>query len=379
MKRLLPVSFFLLALFLAGSAAEAQISINESQMQGILLNSKRMNYYMGYGTPPTIDLGSPMGSSQTFDFSVLSGETEKDSLHQEFVDPTGQPGATEFPTANLCSPEVIIDTSLGAELSLVSYFRLQSDGFYILGFYSKVSFPPFPDQITIERHNPPQLLIPLPLAYGTSRTVVDTGVSDASPDDYTVTTTTVACDGWGDVTFPAVLGIQGAPKSALVQCLRATQTTVEEDYASGSFVDRRKSVAVVYITADGTLLSVEQADTAYTGGNASVVAVDYSMRVGTSDVRQVSPLLPEGFALTQNYPNPFNPSTTIGFSVPASGRVTLRVYDLLGREVSTLVDGQLAPGSYEATFDAAGLPSGMYVYRLVSGTYTETRKMNVLK
>jgi hypothetical protein len=69
----------------------------------------------------------------------------------------------------------------------------------------------------------------------------------------------------------------------------------------------------------------------------------------------------------------------IAFSVPAAGQVRLAVYDVLGREVATLVDRQMAPGSYEATFDAAGLPSGLYLYRIVSGSFVETRKMNVVK
>jgi Secretion system C-terminal sorting domain len=75
-------------------------------------------------------------------------------------------------------------------------------------------------------------------------------------------------------------------------------------------------------------------------------------------------LVPEEYALMQNYPNPFNPSTTIKYQLPKSGIVTLKVYDILGREVTTLVDGFKIEGRYEATFNASSLASGVYLYRL---------------
>ena len=88
---------------------------------------------------------------------------------------------------------------------------------------------------------------------------------------------------------------------------------------------------------------------------------------------------PAAFALEQNYPNPFNPSTSIRFRVPEEGWVTLAVYDLLGREIATVVDGQKAPGSYAVEFDASGLASGLYVYRLTAGSFTQTRKMMLVR
>ncbi len=85
--------------------------------------------------------------------------------------------------------------------------------------------------------------------------------------------------------------------------------------------------------------------------------------------------------LQQNYPNPFNPSTRIGYRVQGTGDrvVTLKVYDILGREVATLVNERKAPGNYEVRFDASGLSSGVYVYRLTAGEFSQSRKMLVLK
>jgi polygalacturonase len=89
--------------------------------------------------------------------------------------------------------------------------------------------------------------------------------------------------------------------------------------------------------------------------------------------------IPEFTQLLQNYPNPFNPSTNIGFRIAESGFVTLRVFDLLGREITTLVNGFKKPGSYEVTFDQRDLANGIYIYRLESDKYNYSRKMILLK
>lgn len=89
--------------------------------------------------------------------------------------------------------------------------------------------------------------------------------------------------------------------------------------------------------------------------------------------------IPSSFQLFQNYPNPFNPSTVISYQVSTVSYVTLKVYDILGREVATLVNGRQNTGSYTVAFDGSKLPSGGYFYRLNAGTYTATRKMMVVK
>lgn len=89
--------------------------------------------------------------------------------------------------------------------------------------------------------------------------------------------------------------------------------------------------------------------------------------------------VPQTYALEPNYPNPFNPSTTIRFDLPEAVHVRLVVYDLMGRAVQRLVDGEMAAGSYEALFDGAGLPSGTYLFRMTAGSFTRTGRMMLLK
>jgi Secretion system C-terminal sorting domain len=98
-----------------------------------------------------------------------------------------------------------------------------------------------------------------------------------------------------------------------------------------------------------------------------------------TDVGERVATTPERFALDQNYPNPFNPTTRIAFSLPSRSFVSLEVYDPLGRIVATLVHAELAPGSYEKEFNGNGLASGIYFYRLHTGSFTQTRKLMLLK
>jgi hypothetical protein len=88
---------------------------------------------------------------------------------------------------------------------------------------------------------------------------------------------------------------------------------------------------------------------------------------------------PTSFELTQNYPNPFNPSTTIRYSMSTLEFVTLKVYDVLGNEVATLVNEEKPVGSYEVDFNAARLSSGIYFYKLQAGSLVETKKMILMK
>jgi subtilisin family serine protease len=101
-----------------------------------------------------------------------------------------------------------------------------------------------------------------------------------------------------------------------------------------------------------------------------------SIITGIKDNNNQNPIT---FELNQNYPNPFNPSTVIKYSLAAAGNVTIKVYDILGNEIKTIVNENKAPGTYSVTFDAKGLPSGVYLYKLTAGNYTSVKKLVLLK
>jgi hypothetical protein len=100
---------------------------------------------------------------------------------------------------------------------------------------------------------------------------------------------------------------------------------------------------------------------------------------GPNAVEQTDETIPKDFALYQNYPNPFNPSTTIHFELPKETHVTLKVYNMLGQEMMTLVNENKDVGRYEVKFNASTLSSGVYYYRLVAGQFMETKKLILIR
>lgn len=116
-------------------------------------------------------------------------------------------------------------------------------------------------------------------------------------------------------------------------------------------------------------------------GDSWNYATDKIISVTNSvDIRNLNGIVKD-FKLEQNFPNPFNPNTVIGFKLSVSGLVSLKVYDLSGKEITTIVKGNFNPGSYEVNFngDKFGLTSGVYFYRLQSGNFIETKRMILIK
>ncbi|HLP17736.1 MAG TPA: carbohydrate-binding protein, partial [Bacteroidota bacterium] len=107
--------------------------------------------------------------------------------------------------------------------------------------------------------------------------------------------------------------------------------------------------------------------------------IDNSIPLTSAVTQPMLQTLPLHFALRQNYPNPFNPSTTFSFVLPSRSFLTLGVYDVLGRKVSQVLSEELPAGSYTRQWNAEGLPSGFYFYRLTAGSFTETRKLLLMR
>ncbi len=139
-----------------------------------------------------------------------------------------------------------------------------------------------------------------------------------------------------------------------------------------------------FVPGHGTTTEIQS----YSFIDENVLAGEYSYRLkqmdydGTteySNVIEVEVTQPNEYSLSQNYPNPFNPSTTIEYSIQKDGLVTLKLYDVLGKEVVTLINELQSAGNLNITFDASELSSGVYYYQLVSGEFTSTKKLILMK
>jgi hypothetical protein len=107
-----------------------------------------------------------------------------------------------------------------------------------------------------------------------------------------------------------------------------------------------------------------------------ILTIKYSNTIG---IRELNQNVPADYKLFQNYPNPFNPSTKISLKIIKSGLVTLKIYDICGREITTILNERKSPGLYEVSFDGSDLPSGIYFYKLIINNFTDTKKMILVK
>jgi cyclomaltodextrinase len=171
-----------------------------------------------------------------------------------------------------------------------------------------------------------------------------------------------------DATFPLDLTAAGA--------LKFTGNTVPATvYLNNLYNNTRNSRPGSQL--NNVSITVPAYGTAIYTVSTTADSVIFPTLVGTPVQQNASQ--PKTFSLMQNYPNPFNPSTQISYSIPAANFVTLKVYDILGREVQTLVNDRKQAGTYSVVFNASKLASGIYFYRLTSGDFVQTKKMILVK
>jgi hypothetical protein len=176
--------------------------------------------------------------------------------------------------------------------------------------------------------------------------------------------------------------------TATAQGVQLTWQTASEQNNAGFEVQRRSEKAsewqvLGFVRGAGT--TAEAQSYTFLDKSASgkvqyrLKQIDFDGQFEYSNVIEVDAGLPKVFALEQNYPNPFNPSTTIRYQLPVASEVKLEVYDVLGKKIATLVNERQSAGSYQVVWNASGLSSGTYFYRLQAGTFVETKKMMLVR
>lgn len=160
----------------------------------------------------------------------------------------------------------------------------------------------------------------------------------------------------------------GAEEPSILK-LKKDFSAVSEDISAGFSNSELKTRVLALVTTSTSAFATRL-------GLASAL---YSYNGNTMSTSSENEDAPDGFALLQNYPNPFNPGTTISFNLPEASDVTLKIYNMLGQEVATLVNRRLSAGAQTVEFDATGLSSGMYIYRIQAGSFSSTKKMSLIK
>jgi hypothetical protein len=218
-------------------------------------------------------------------------------------------------------------------------------------------------------YNPTSLIMPIPLTYPHSDWVrvfqydlqVIPGYISTIRDSLIIT-----LDGWGTITT----------QYGTFQVLRTLERHWIKEYLNGQLTADKRSVSYAWFDQRGiTILSYTNPSDSVNFTTASIIEAE----LAPASAEQLKNFVPDNFQLFQNYPNPFNPSTKISWQSPVGSWQTLKVYDILGNEVATLVDEYKPAGKYEVEFNAAELSSGVYFYTLQAGSFTNTKKLILMK
>jgi hypothetical protein len=348
-------------------SAVAQITITASDVSTIFATGKSITQYSDTLTTQ-VNIGVPGPTATSWNFSSFNRHTPT-SLTS--VAASSTPYISQFAGAThaLQTTQSVVYAGIPVTLTIYQYLIL-GQGLSNPGNMGggTVNIPPFGNfPVELKTTNAPSdLTYALPSTLGTSWTSAYTQTTvitlSGSPVSNTTTNHSLShiVDAYGSMTLPG---------GVVQQALRVRNVDV---------VSGQKKISYTFISNNGAIVQVGTCDTTLpSSGNIPVCSISWNGG-GPTDV-PVNMEIPDKFALLQNYPNPFNPSTLIHYQLPMDTYVSLRVYDLLGRQVAVLVNEKESPGNYAVRFDGSGLASGVYVYKLEAGGFVATKKLVMVR
>jgi hypothetical protein len=349
-------------LCLCVSSGLSQITITAADAQAIFSVGKSLRV-ISVSTPPvstTMNVGTASSSAQTWTYP---GVGVPDTSREDNVLPSSTPYTAQFPTATHAQKYTF--TSSGVTSTVYLYYKMTADSVLQLGNVMRTK---------IENRDTTILTIGYkasfvyPWTVGKSLTRRDS--SAVGGGIYFIQRSVQTADAFGTLVLPV----------GTFQALRIRGVTYSETYFGPNIVSRDSIFTFDFYTKEGNTMNVTPANKVQTNGTIPVSSYAYSSVITTpaSSVELVSSV-PTQIQLYQNYPNPFNPTTNIEFRIGKYGIVTLKIFDVLGREVATLVNEPRPEGVYTVRWDASLLPSGVYFYRLISGAQAEIGRMNLTK
>ncbi len=358
MKRILQLTLILTFTLLIRTNF-AQISITQEEVSSWLKPGNILNAHSDT-TDGMINIGSP--GQSVWDFSNIHPDVDFDI---EVINPS----RTEFDTSYIASnvASYYQDEVNGSPYEHWLYYTLNDQHLILYG--NVVRQPQIPD-ITQTTYSPARIIYNFPVAYNTiwSQTLDGEIVSwhDGIPTHLESGTYTISAsvDGYGTIILP-----DGSNDNAL-RIKYDVRKIFQRDYS--------RQITYTWLTSSGRRFSVITNDTTSNGGEVVTEHIEWAIPSNLTEVTGTESV-PEKYSLSQNYPNPFNPSTSINYEIPTERRVTIKIYNSIGKELRTLINENQSAGKHTLSFNASALPSGIYFARMQAGNFTSVIKMTLLK
>jgi len=296
--------------------------------------------------------GAP-GTNQNWNFSSRS--LLGDSTITYYVTPSSTPYAGYYPGATLASYE---------QSGLTYTYYITSSSIYeIIGLAASTGFYIFPG---------PEVLGQYPITYNQQFSADYRGVGYFTTDTVHLSGHEISIvDGYGTISLPS-----GTSSVMRVKSMNIHYDTIIQNgipHSNGFTLDT--SWRWFKSNYRFPIFEINDSWTSF-GLYRSAHMVMNSATIG---INEISSTVPESFSLSQNYPNPFNPTTKIRYAIRDNSFVSIKIFDVLGREISTLVNEKQAPGVYEVNFDADNFSSGVYFYKLETANFSDVKKMILQK